>query len=151
MVLKDIYSIDLNFSTELYAEIKPAKQFHLRTQFEPGMLISDINHLLGDTASNVAKDGETETVVLPPVFELDVGVPCVSRTPLSKHAARNVGCVQDRCFIQNWSNVRSKIEASILYGVWLCGPSPCAHASLHQPIKNIISFQGRRRGLGYQV
>ncbi len=93
MVLRDLWGIHIDFRTNVYCEKNQSKQWHLETQFAPEMIVADFAQLLSDTAPNVASGEDQES--LPPCDDIDCGVPCISRTPLSRNASRNVNCVQE--------------------------------------------------------
>ena len=93
VVLQSHLGIQVAFDSCLCAEHKEEKQAHLIDQFSPRFLISEVGHLRGPSAKNLARGGAVE--LLPYCFILDGGPPCTSRTPLSSRRSSNLNCVQE--------------------------------------------------------
>ena len=102
--LKDRYNVLIEFNGALYCEHDPGKQAWLCSQMPElhsgdAILVSKLNELAADAVMDArvdVKDPAAKPRLLPRAFVLDIGVPCVSRTPLNCNAAKNIGCVARR-------------------------------------------------------
>ena len=92
--LRDRYNIDIPVRTRVFSESDPPKREFLRIQHPDVPIMSTTCSEL--TRSSIINDNTDEPVVLPPCFSADGGIPCVSRTTLSKHSAKNIDCVQEK-------------------------------------------------------
>jgi hypothetical protein len=94
----ELYGVKVAFADELMCERDPDKQAFLKEQFKPAFLIDNVEMLDKDLVANlmVHPIGDSQVdQLLPFVRAIDVGVPCVSRTPMSSSRKQNVNCVQE--------------------------------------------------------
>ncbi|MDA8583005.1 hypothetical protein N9L68_02205 [bacterium] len=90
--MKEIFNINIAVPTVLYCEKNVDKQAFLTTQLQPSVMVTELSELDSDTAANTVNGNPAE--LLPPCWGADAGIPCVSRTPLSRAFSGNVNCVQ---------------------------------------------------------
>ena len=92
-ILKELYSIDIDFTTELVAEIDTERQAFICAQTPPEWLVGDVKQLDSESGFNLMATSKRPTLY-PSTHMMDAGVPCVSVTPLSSAKVKNKGCVQ---------------------------------------------------------
>lgn len=92
-----MYSLHIDFHTTLMCELSEEKRSFLIRQHRPDFMVRDMHELALDDAYNVVSAlDKSDREVVPHVVGLDVGIPCVSRTPQSSARAANVNCVQQK-------------------------------------------------------
>jgi site-specific DNA-cytosine methylase len=88
---QDMYGISLVFKTVWLAEHDPRKAAFLEQQFQPRLLVSDFQSMLGD----FCKDSRTgASCAIPETHVLVGGFPCVQKSPLNPSASSHRACIQ---------------------------------------------------------
>ena len=159
-VLEGFYEISVAFPGVLFCERNKEKAKWLLSQVASlrngdAVLVEELSMLANDTCIDTAtvdRDGHHPVALTPHGLVLEIGVPCISRTPLSCNMGKNLGCVErgEDATGEAWTETLAVIDYHAPTVIAACGPardtgpvSSTTHLDLARSESEVASLRAR--------